>query len=84
MHGVDMAPVTIQSRDDEPRGAAKAFASLESYFVADARDHPALAQPLVDATGARSALFEPVVREGTVAGVIILSGASTSPRRRSR
>jgi diguanylate cyclase (GGDEF)-like protein len=66
-----MAPVTIQSRADDSR-AAKAFSSLQSYFVADAREHPAVAQPLVSATDARSALFEPVVRDGTVAGVIIL------------
>jgi diguanylate cyclase (GGDEF)-like protein len=72
VYGVDMPPVTIQAREDQPRGAKKAFASLESYFVADARDHPALAAPLVEATAARSALFEPVVREGTVAGVMIL------------
>jgi diguanylate cyclase (GGDEF)-like protein len=72
MTGVTMAPVTIQAREDQPRGAAKAFSSLESYFVSDARDHPALAAPLVEATGARSALFEPVVREGSVAGVMIL------------
>jgi diguanylate cyclase (GGDEF)-like protein len=72
MYGVDMAPVTIQARDDATRGAARAFSSLESYFVADATDHPALAAPLVAATQARSALFEPIVREGAVAGVIIL------------
>jgi len=72
MYGVAMPQVTIQAREDRAHGAARAFASLESYFVADATDHPALARPLVDATGARSALFEPVVREGTVAGVMIL------------
>jgi diguanylate cyclase (GGDEF)-like protein len=72
MFGVEMPQVTIQAREDQARGAKKAFSSLESYFVADARDHPALAAPLVEATGARSALFEPVVREGTVAGVMIL------------
>jgi diguanylate cyclase (GGDEF)-like protein len=72
MYGVTMAPVTIQARDDQPRGAQKAFASHESYFAADARDNPALAAPLVEATDARSALFEPVVRDGTVAGVMIL------------
>ena len=31
-----------------------------------------MAAPLVEATGAKSALFEPVMREGTVAGVMIL------------
>src|SRR5919107_3399691 len=61
MHGVEMAPVTIQAREESPRGAARAFSSLESYFVADASEHPALAAPLVAATNAKSALFEPVV-----------------------
>jgi diguanylate cyclase (GGDEF)-like protein len=73
MHGIDMAPVTIQARDATgPRAAARAFGAMERYFVADARDHPALAQPLVDATSAKSALFEPVMREDQVAGVLIL------------
>jgi diguanylate cyclase (GGDEF)-like protein len=70
MAGIDLVPVTIQP-SGEGR-AAQAFESMESYFVADARDHPALAKPLVDATSARSALFEPVLRDDSVAGVIIL------------
>jgi diguanylate cyclase (GGDEF)-like protein len=69
MSGVEMAPVTIQPR---PETTGRAFTARESYFVADARTHPALAQPLVDATGARSALFEPVLRDGQVAGVLIV------------
>ena len=50
----------------------RAFTSRQSYFVADARAHPALAAPLVEATGARSALFEPVLRGDQIAGVLIL------------
>jgi diguanylate cyclase (GGDEF)-like protein len=69
MSGVDMAPVTIQPR---PETTGRAFTARESYFVADARSHPALAQPLVDATTARSALFEPVLRDGQVCGVLIV------------
>jgi diguanylate cyclase (GGDEF)-like protein len=69
MHGIDMAPVTIQPR---PETTGRAFTALESYFVADARSHPALAAPLVEATSARSALFEPVLRDGQVAGVLII------------
>jgi diguanylate cyclase (GGDEF)-like protein len=69
MSGVDMAPVTIQPR---PETTGRAFTARESYFVADARTHPALAQPLVDATSARSALFEPVLRDGHVSGVLIV------------
>jgi len=69
MHGVTMGPVTIQPRAGTP---GRAFQATESYFVADASDHPALAQPLVDATGARSALFEPILRGEQIAGVLIL------------
>jgi diguanylate cyclase (GGDEF)-like protein len=70
MTGVDLSPVTIQPR--EHAGPGRAFTSKETYFVADARDHPALAPPLVEATAARSALFEPVLRDGQVAGVLIV------------
>jgi diguanylate cyclase (GGDEF)-like protein len=69
MHGVEMGPVTIQPRSDTP---GRAFQATESYFVADATDHPALAAPLVEATSARSALFEPILRDRAVAGVLIL------------
>ena len=44
----------------------------QAYFVADARNHPALAAPLVEATTARSAVFEPILRDGNVAGVLIV------------
>ena len=71
MVGVDIAPVTIQPRPEaEPGG--RAFTARSSYFVADARNHPALASPLVEATNARSALFEPVLRGDQIAGVLIL------------
>jgi diguanylate cyclase (GGDEF)-like protein len=71
MAGVEIAPVTIQPRGDSP-GPGRAFTSKETYFVADARTHPALAAPLVEATGARSAVFEPILRDGQVAGVLIV------------
>jgi diguanylate cyclase (GGDEF)-like protein len=72
MAGVEIAPVTIQPRVDAPSGPGRAFTSKETYFVADARTHPALAAPLVEAPGARSAVFEPVMRDGHVAGVLIV------------
>jgi diguanylate cyclase (GGDEF)-like protein len=71
MAGVEIAPVTIQPRG-EPQGGGRAFTSKETYFVADAHTHPALAAPLVEATSARSAVFEPVLRDGQVAGVLIV------------
>ena len=63
-------PVTIQPREGAAGG--RAFTAKEPYFVADARNHPALAAPLVEATSARSAVFQPVLRDGEVAGVIIV------------
>ena len=70
MAGVELAPVTIQPRDGA--GPGRAFTSKESYFVPDAGSHPALAPPLVEATRARSAVFEPILRDGHVAGVLIV------------
>jgi diguanylate cyclase (GGDEF)-like protein len=72
MSGVEMAPVTIDPRGDAPTGPVRAFTSQETYFVADARSHPALSDLLVEATGARSAVFEPVLRDGQLAGVLIV------------
>lgn len=69
MAGIEIAPVTIQPRAET---SGRAFTARESYFVADARSHPALAAPLVGATGARTALFEPILRDGRVAGVLII------------
>ena len=71
MSGAEIAPVTIQPRGDAA-GSGRAFTAKETYFVADARTHPALAEPLVEATDARSAVFEPVLRDGVVAGVLIV------------
>jgi diguanylate cyclase (GGDEF)-like protein len=72
MAGVEIAPVTIQPRAESVPGHGRAFTSKDTYFVADARTHPALAAPLVEATSARSAVFEPVLRDGEVAGVLIV------------
>jgi diguanylate cyclase (GGDEF)-like protein len=70
MAGIELSPLTIQPR--EHAGPGRAFTSKDTYFVADASDHPALAPPLVEATRARSAVFEPVLRDGVVAGVLIV------------
>jgi diguanylate cyclase (GGDEF)-like protein len=71
MVGIDIAPVTIGPRPEGEPGA-RAFTARQTYFIADARAHPALSAQLVDATNARSALFEPVLRGDQVAGVLIL------------
>src|SRR3954449_886617 len=71
MAGVQVQPVTIQPRGDAA-GNGRAFTAKEAYFVADARNHPALATPLVEAPSARSAVFEPILRDGEVCGVLIV------------
>jgi diguanylate cyclase (GGDEF)-like protein len=71
MFGVSVQPVTIQPRGDAS-SSGKAFTAKEPYFVADARNHPALAAPLVEATSARSAVFQPILRDGEVSGVLIV------------
>ena len=79
MHGIVMAPVTIQARSEDRRGrksgpvdARKAFADQTPLFIRDATDHEALAEGLVQATDAHSALFEPVIRDGKLSGMLIL------------
>jgi diguanylate cyclase (GGDEF)-like protein len=79
MHGVEMAPVTIQPRSPQA-GPGRSFVTSESLFIADAPTDPALAQPLVEATRARSALFEPVVREGRVVAMIIVVWQTATAR----
>jgi diguanylate cyclase (GGDEF)-like protein len=74
-HGIQIGQVTIQPRGD---AGGRAFQSTEAYFVGDALGHPAVAPALVDATGARSALFEPVLRDGQIAGVLILIWRETA------
>lgn len=71
MAGIEMGTVTIQARA-QGTSPGRTFMGAESYFVPDARSNPALAAPLVDATGARSALFEPLIRQGSVVGVLIV------------
>jgi len=71
-HGAELAPVTIQPRAQVAGTSRRAFTATEPYFVPNARAHPALAGSLVEATGARTARFEPVLRDGEVAGVLLL------------
>jgi diguanylate cyclase (GGDEF)-like protein len=63
-----MTPMRIQAR----RGSQHPFHSSEAYFVARAGEHPALSEALIQATGARSALFQPVLRDERVTGVLVL------------
>jgi diguanylate cyclase (GGDEF)-like protein len=54
----------------EPSGAVVAFSSGQPFFVADAETHPAVSRRLVSEFGARSAVWQPVMRNAVSIGVI--------------
>ena len=59
----------------EQSGAGIAFLSGQRFFVADALGHPAVSQRMLELTGARSLLFEPVRRGEKVVAVLALAWA---------
>ena len=67
MAGVEGSPPVTSSRAAKSRRAAAARAPPRRPTSSPTRAaHPALAAPLVEATSARSAVFEPVLRDGQV------------------
>ncbi len=56
----------------EASGAAIAFLSGQRFFAPDAQGNPALSKRMVESTGTRSLLFEPVRRGGQVVAVLVL------------
>ena len=67
-YGLQGAPPLKLSLEDETSGAGTAFISKKPVFVEDARGHAEVSQRVVQATGAVSMHFEPVLRnEQTVA-----------------
>jgi len=54
-------------------GAAVAFSSAQPFFVADAVGHPAVSQRFVEELGIRSALWQPVLRNGVPIGVLTVA-----------
>jgi diguanylate cyclase (GGDEF)-like protein len=67
--GIDAGRTRFRTNVD-PSGSAVVFASGTRFFVADTRDHPAIPQDVVEATGMVSALFEPILRDGVPVGVL--------------
>lgn len=71
-YGLQGAPPLKVSLVDEVSGAATAFLSRKPLFVGDARGHEQISQRVVQATGAVSMHFEPVLRnEETVAVLVV-------------
>ena len=72
MAGVEIAPVTIQARGETPSGAGSRVHLQGDVLRRRRPPTPGARPPLVEATNARSAVFEPVLRDGDVAGVLIV------------
>jgi diguanylate cyclase (GGDEF)-like protein len=56
----------------QPSGAIRAFNTRESFFVSEAEGSPEVDQQLVEKLGVASVLFQPIMREGTPIGVLVL------------
>lgn len=71
-YGLQGAPPLKVRLEDEESGARSAFLSKKPWFVEDARGHERISQRVVQATGAVSMHFEPVLRnEETVAVLVV-------------
>ena len=70
--GLETPSIRVQV-GQEPSGAGVAFRSEEPFFVSEARGHPAVNQPLVEALGTVSALYQPIRRADEVIGVLVVS-----------
>jgi diguanylate cyclase (GGDEF)-like protein len=70
--GCTLEPSLEITIGDEASGAAAAFVSRQPFFVADVREHDAVAARVVEATGVVSMHFQPVVGETDPIGVLAL------------
>jgi diguanylate cyclase (GGDEF)-like protein len=57
----------------QPSGAVAAFHTRKPHFIPDLVGHPAVFQPLAQQTGARSAMWQPVLREREASGVLTVA-----------
>jgi signal transduction histidine kinase len=70
--GLDLPPIPLTARDSAP---VIALASREPYFAADARRDRLVPQERIEATGAVSAMWHPVVRGGVPVAVLSVGWA---------
>jgi len=63
----------------EASGAGVAFASAQRFFVPDVSGQPAISARMIERTGARSVMFEPVASEGEVIAVLVLIWTTPTP-----
>jgi len=70
--GADAAPMHVPI-DAEGAATARVFLSGEPYFVADLTGEQGLSRRVVDKTGAVSALWQPVLQDGSTVGVLLVA-----------
>ncbi|HEY7257803.1 MAG TPA: ATP-binding protein [Gaiellales bacterium] len=70
--GADAAPMRVPL-DAEGSATARVFLSGEPFFLADLSGEHGLSRRVVDATGAVSALWQPVLQDGVPAGVLLVA-----------
>jgi signal transduction histidine kinase len=70
--GAEIAPMRVEL-DDPSSATVEVFRTLEPFFVDDLGGHPHVSQRLVHATGAVSALWQPVVGDGAPVGVLVVA-----------
>jgi PAS domain S-box-containing protein len=70
--GADAAPMQVPL-DAEASATARVFLTGEPYFVADLSGEQGLSRRVVDATGAVSALWQPVLHDSVPVGVLLVA-----------
>ncbi len=70
--GADAAPMQVPI-DAEGAATARVFLSGEPFFVADLAGDQGLSRRVVDETGAVSALWQPVLQNGSAVGVLLVA-----------
>ena len=70
--GADAAPMRVPL-DATGSATARVFVTGEPFFVADLTGEQGLSRRVVDATGAVSALWQPVLQDGEPVGVLLVS-----------
>jgi diguanylate cyclase (GGDEF)-like protein len=75
--GIPIAPEQLRT-DVRPYASLRAFYSKQPLFVPDVRVHEGISDVIIAATGLRSIVYEPIIRNDTPVG--ILSVGWTEPR----
>jgi PAS domain S-box-containing protein len=70
--GADVAPMRVPL-DAAGSATARVFVTGEPFFVADLTGEQGLSRRVVDATGAVSALWQPVLQDGAAVGVLLVA-----------